>query len=618
MADAKIILSAVDQTSAAFATAQKNLLGLGRQAANLSATLGGIGATGAILGLVRLVQQSADAIDAFTDLNDATGASIENISALDRVARDTGVGFDTVASILVKFNKVLNDAGDSESEAAGVLKALSLNAEELKKIDPAEALRQTAVALAGFADNGAKARGIQLLFNKSTQEAASFLKDLAEQGKLVAAVTTEQAEEAKRFNKEMFKLKTNIDDVSRSMSMDLVEGINKAAKAWRESGLVDGIRTLLTGDDEYKNNKRLVELTDDLFRAENDLSQARSREAKYGDKSLASGAAERRVAAIKAELAIVQAYRKVLDDTKPTASGLPGLSVPSNDDKKREEERKKRAKALADELKKLREKDIDGWVKYADAVLEEGDRIDAELRKQAEGRNQETENLLKQDLAGWVAYAQARVDEDFDMARQIADQQIDALGKTNSMAKELGMTFSSAFEDAVISGKEFSQVLGGIGNDILRIGMRKNITKPFTDAIGELDFGKLWPFANGGVMSSAGSLPLHAYASGGIASSPQLAVFGEGRMNEAFVPLPDGRSIPVSMRGGGSSMTVNIIESPGNGGQQSRRTENGVDILDVMVEKIKSSIAGDISRGSGAVPGAMSRTYGLNRVAGSY
>lgn len=71
------------------------------------------------------------------------------------------------------------------------------------------------------------------------------------------------------------------------------------------------------------------------------------------------------------------------------------------------------------------------------------------------------------------------------------------------------------------------------------------------------------PHANGGIMSSLGSVPLNKYANGGVASTPQLALFGEGRMNEAFVPLPDGRTIPVSMKspmGGG----VNNVSSQSN------------------------------------------------------
>lgn len=54
-------------------------------------------------------------------------------------------------------------------------------------------------------------------------------------------------------------------------------------------------------------------------------------------------------------------------------------------------------------------------------------------------------------------------------------------------------------------------------------------------------------FADGGIMSAKGAVALHKYAKGGIADRPQLALFGEGSMNEAYVPLPDGRSIPVTM-----------------------------------------------------------------------
>ena len=60
----------------------------------------------------------------------------------------------------------------------------------------------------------------------------------------------------------------------------------------------------------------------------------------------------------------------------------------------------------------------------------------------------------------------------------------------------------------------------------------------------------------GGIMTSDGPLPLNRYAMGGIANSPQLALFGEGRGPEAFVPLPDGRRIPVAMQGGGNTSVV--------------------------------------------------------------
>jgi lambda family phage tail tape measure protein len=72
--------------------------------------------------------------------------------------------------------------------------------------------------------------------------------------------------------------------------------------------------------------------------------------------------------------------------------------------------------------------------------------------------------------------------------------------------------------------------------------------------------------AKGGVMTSMGPMNLRAYSKGGIASSAQLALFGEGSQPEAYVPLPDGRSIPVSMKGGGGgavNVSVNVNMAQG-------------------------------------------------------
>jgi lambda family phage tail tape measure protein len=65
-------------------------------------------------------------------------------------------------------------------------------------------------------------------------------------------------------------------------------------------------------------------------------------------------------------------------------------------------------------------------------------------------------------------------------------------------------------------------------------------------ATGPNSAAPLRKFANGGVMGS-NVVPLKRYAAGGIANGPQMALFGE-RGPEAYVPLPDGRSIPVKVQ----------------------------------------------------------------------
>lgn len=68
-------------------------------------------------------------------------------------------------------------------------------------------------------------------------------------------------------------------------------------------------------------------------------------------------------------------------------------------------------------------------------------------------------------------------------------------------------------------------------------------------------------FATGGIMTPQGAVPLRRYARGGIATAPQAAIYGEGSTPEAFVPLPDGRRIPVALR-----QYPGIPGAPGTGG----------------------------------------------------
>lgn len=99
--------------------------------------------------------------------------------------------------------------------------------------------------------------------------------------------------------------------------------------------------------------------------------------------------------------------------------------------------------------------------------------------------------------------------------------------------------------------------------------------------------GGLGFFAKGGVMTNRGSVPLRKYAAGGIATSPQVSVFGEGSRAEAYVPLPDGRSIPVSMSGGGGGS--NFTYSP-TFNIDARGAERGVS---AEFEVVKREIVAD-------------------------
>lgn len=198
-----------------------------------AATAVGAALAGAFAGVsfVGFIRSQADAVDAMNDVRDATGASIENISALDDIARRTGATLEgDVAPALVKFNQLLKDA-DGKNSSSLILKEIGLNAEELRRMDPAEALLEVSKALATYESDGNKARVMQELFGKSAAQLAPFLNDLAEAGKLVGSVTTEQAQAAEEFNKKLAALDTELNVVGRSIANGVIPELSALLNA---------------------------------------------------------------------------------------------------------------------------------------------------------------------------------------------------------------------------------------------------------------------------------------------------------------------------------------------------------------------------------------------------
>jgi hypothetical protein len=171
------------------------------------------------------MRATLEGLDALNDLADATGASVENLSALEDAAVRTGTAMDVVGSAVVKLNAYLS-AAQAGSSQDSTLKRIGLDAEALRRQDPAEALQAVAKALAQYADDGDKARLVQELFGKSVKEVAPLLKDLVEVGRLNATVTSEQAEAAGRLNKEMASLQKSAIDLSRQVAGPLVSALN--------------------------------------------------------------------------------------------------------------------------------------------------------------------------------------------------------------------------------------------------------------------------------------------------------------------------------------------------------------------------------------------------------
>lgn len=113
---------------------------------------------------------------------------------------------------------------------------------------------------------------------------------------------------------------------------------------------------------------------------------------------------------------------------------------------------------------------------------------------------------------------------------------------------------SDAFADIILgtkSAKEaFRDFARAMLSDLARITTRLLIVQAIQGATEGGSVGSLFGFAKGGVMQGTMGTPMRAFASGGVTNGPTVALFGEGKKREAFVPLPDNRTIPVTINGG--------------------------------------------------------------------
>jgi lambda family phage tail tape measure protein len=212
------------------------------------------------------------------------------------------------------------------------------------------------------------------------------------------------------------------------------------------------------------------------------------------------------------------------------------------------------------------------------AIIEQADQQKKVVRALIADRQAAERDWLAGAKAGFAEYSEAAT----NAAQNTHDFVINSLAAMENAFVQwarTGKLESSALADAIIA-------------DFIRISTRENITGPLATYVAGLFGGgtaaasPTFGFAEGGIMTARGPLPLRSYDGGGIADSPQLAMFGEGSMNEAYVPLPNGRSIPVNMNGGGGgpSHTFNFsIDARG-------ADRAGLARLEVMIRSVAGSV----------------------------
>jgi hypothetical protein len=153
--------------------------------------------------------------------------------------------------------------------------------------------------------------------------------------------------------------------------------------------------------------------------------------------------------------------------------------------------------------------------------------------------------------------------------------------KLDDAWRDLGLTFSSAFENAVIGGMKLRDVVNALGNDIARIIARKTITEPLANAVGGM-------FSSGGGFGDwisglfGGGMTSGTFGSAAVVGMPGYASGTDFVPRDGPAFLHKGEKvIPAGESDGGVSVTINApIDARGADAGVVQRIEAGLGQLE--------------------------------------
>lgn len=308
--------------------------------------------------------------------------------------------------------------------------------------------------------------------------------------------------------------KTNeLSNVERTLIELQDEKYDKAAKALKLDAVFKA--AALDAAEAERATRDLVQSLDDQIAKVGELTIVQEVEAKLQERKYREASKGSRDLVI-ARAQELQAAREMQDFYKAELKAIEDAAKAIADRHKHDEDAAERFRQMGDSTRQ--------YLKQLEEIrkLQQDGRLTAEAAFAAEF---EVQNQL-----------QDAMDRNGKAAEKLADG-----------AREIGIAFSSAFEDAVLEGKEFGRIMDALGKDIARAMMRALITQPLVDAVSKGSSG--WLDWLSGAVSGA-------RADGGPVAGGRTYLVGE-RGPELFVPQSAGTIVPNGAGAGGSVSVTN-------------------------------------------------------------
>jgi hypothetical protein len=603
---AKAMRDAASVASAESRRIERSLSGVNR-------LLGGLGVGISVAGFASAIKGAIDYGDKLRDLAKAANSTVEQVGALDFLAAKTGASVDEAARAVGRLQKNLGDVeGGGGKKAAAALDALGLSAEQLARSPVTEQLARIAGQLAQVESPAQRAAIGAALFGGSFRRLAPLLAEGEEGirkiterfGELGGAITGENADKFDEFNDTIVDLQF----AARNAFVELASGLAPTLTQFLVdvANLVPNARSGLTDF--------FTEIEEGVKRASGSLDSLDGKVAgglakifkgtAFGDaKQRQADESNRRAGLLKQEADTLadftkpQAEAPTFGRTTPQRTGVKDFNLQTGKSEA-EKESDKRIKAAQREREKITRElkqesdDVRNYLQDVSRSREEAfAQSQTAIRREAAAAFDATRTPLeKYQIEVRRLLALGLDDETLQRAVSKAAAEMDeATAKTKETTKaanELGLTFTSAFEDAILEGEKLGGVLDSLAKDIARVLLRKTVTKPVTNLISGLVSGGTGGGGAGGFMSFLSGL--FGNSKGGLY---KVAGSGGGERPIAFTARA-GEVVAVgtgmAQSAGGGAVVINNIGGPPIKGSRQRNV-NGRREIDLMFTEAAGS-----------------------------
>lgn len=633
MADNKmqLVISAEDKTAAAFASARMGM----EKFAGAYAALGSLAGVAVGGGLLASIKSTIDLGDQMNDLSQKVGINVKDLATWTLAANQSGTSIESVAKGVKGLSQYMVANGDALKKAG--ITATDANGAMIQLADIFQAMpdgvQKTALAVQIFGKSGMDMIPMLNLGSKGLGEAA---EKAAEYGRRMAIL----APAADKFNDQLAELALqskaaginmailvagpmtdwleannaavriagsaaeaarlfvfNLDAMTSEKPAEEIRRLTKALQEFHEASSVGKFMQSPTGflfGGREDDLKKQIEFLKSLQRQQvmsdagklGDYRDARDRHLSDSStmsraEAMAKADALAKNGGVAGRVAKAGGYTDYAARINESVAGAINSSAVV------------KSRELADQIEALDKLFFDSGLDmdiYTSAM--------AKLTGQTDKASKETSRLAQLlDATPTAKLEEARKDMEllasaFEGGHISEEQFIEAtqarlgtLGQAvkevDNFARDMGLSFASAFEDAVIGGKGLSDVLKGLGQDIERIILRKTVTEPLGNAVTDMVKGSSFG-GSGGLLG--GFKSLFGFAAGGA-----FTVGGAGGTDSQLVAFKATPGEEVTVRtpgqqGGGGSIVIHQSISVDSRSDQAS-------IMQAMVAAKNSAIA---------------------------